>query len=56
MRRKPNENQSKLEFLRRQRSISREIQLESGIRHRANIYKDKTKYDRKDKSWRKDLD
>lgn len=56
MRKKNINVEKKLEFLRRQRSISREIQLESGIRHKANIYKDKTKYDRKDKSWKRDLD
>ena len=37
----------KLEKLRINRKINRELQLESGIIHKSFIYKDKTKYDRK---------
>lgn len=41
---KPNKVQEKLRI---QRKISRELQLESGIKHRPTIYKNKKKYDRK---------
>lgn len=49
-------NQRKLEYLRNQRRVSRELQQEAGIVHKASVYKDRTKYDRKDKSWKKDID
>ena len=53
---KRTEKQKKLDTLRNMRRVSRELQLESGIIHKSAIYKDKTKYDRKDKSWKRDLD
>lgn len=36
-----------LDTLKNNRRISREIQLESGIKFRSAVFKDKTKYDRK---------
>ena len=36
-----------LDHLKVQRKISREIELESGIRHRSVVFDDKTKYNRK---------
>lgn len=44
---KRNEKQKMLDSLKIQRKISREIELESGIRHRSVVFNDKTKYDRR---------
>lgn len=44
---KPTEKEKVLDRLKTQRKISRELQLESGIRHKAVVFKNKKKYDRK---------
>lgn len=50
------EKQAKIDYLKRQRSISRQIQIESGIKHRSNVHRDRTKYNRKNKDWKKDME
>ena len=44
---KRSEKQRMIDDLKIQRKISREIELESGIRHRSVVFDDKTKYNRK---------
>jgi hypothetical protein len=53
---KRTKEQKLIDTLKMHRKINRELQLESGIVHKSAIFKDKTKYNRKDKSWKKDID
>ena len=50
------EKQRKLDYLKRQRSISRQIQLESGIKHKSSVYRNRKKYNRKNKDWKKETE
>ena len=44
---KPTQKEKVLDKLKTQRKISRELQLESGIKHKSVVFKNKKKYDRK---------
>lgn len=53
---KRTEEQKQLDMLKANRKISRDLQISSGIKYKSAIFRDKTKYNRKDKSWKKDID
>lgn len=53
---KKKKNDKQLEKLRIQRKISRDLQLESGIKHRPAVFVNKKKYNRKNKKWVKEID
>ena len=53
---KRTEEQKQLDILKANRKISRDLQISSGIKYKSAVFRDKTKYNRKDKSWKKDID